>query len=262
SINAMIWSRGHKNDWEYFAAEADDPGWSYESVLTLYRRLEDWQGTPDPRRRGKGRLVHVEPARDPNPIAPAMLEPPRSLGIPTFDDQNGETMEGDGGLPSPMFEFTTVAACRCFVHILIPIWTGTISRCSAARSWYASHSPGKRAVAVEFLRDGQSHRIVARREIVLCLGAVNTPKVLMPSGIGTRAGIVVVQRLPGVGRYFRDHIIAPERSIPRHSRPAANLGGSPSLYSGDRRPFFSTTRVMVNVGGPGAPAKPRSPARD
>src|SRR6516162_9148558 len=88
SINAMIWSRGHKNDWEYFAAEADDPGWSYESVLTLYRRLEDWQGKPDPRRRGKGGLVHVEPARDPSPITPATLEAARSLGIPTFDDQN------------------------------------------------------------------------------------------------------------------------------------------------------------------------------
>ena len=97
SINAMIWSRGHKNDWEYFAEQADDLGWSYESVLSLYCRLEDWQGTPDPRRRGKGGLVHVEPARDPNPIAPAMLQAARSLGIPTFDDQNGEMMEGDGG---------------------------------------------------------------------------------------------------------------------------------------------------------------------
>ena len=54
SINAMIWSRGHKNDWEYFAEEAGDPRWRYESVLGLYRRLEDWQGAPDPQRRGKG----------------------------------------------------------------------------------------------------------------------------------------------------------------------------------------------------------------
>src|SRR6516225_11682321 len=52
SINAMIWSRGHKNDWEYFAEAAGDPRWRYESVLGLYRRLEDWQGTPDPQRRG------------------------------------------------------------------------------------------------------------------------------------------------------------------------------------------------------------------
>lgn len=97
SINGMVWSRGHKNDWDYFADEAGDPGWSYESVLGIYRRIEDWQGTPDPLRRGKGGLVYVEPARDPNPIAPAMLEAARSLGIPTFDDQNGKMMEGEGG---------------------------------------------------------------------------------------------------------------------------------------------------------------------
>ena len=97
SINAMIWSRGHKNDWEYFAEEAGHPRWRYESVLGLYRRLEDWQGTPDPQRRGKGGFVHVEPARDPNPIAPAMLEAAWSLGIPIFDDQNGEMMEAEGG---------------------------------------------------------------------------------------------------------------------------------------------------------------------
>jgi choline dehydrogenase len=73
SINGMIWSRGHKNDWDYFADEAGDPRWSYESVLGIYRRIEDWQGTPDSQRRGEGGLVYVEPARDPNPMAPAML---------------------------------------------------------------------------------------------------------------------------------------------------------------------------------------------
>jgi choline dehydrogenase len=73
---------------------------------------------------------------------------------------------------------------------------------------------GKRAVGVEFLRGGQSHRIAARREIVLSLGAFNTPKVLMQSGIGgqselARAGIDLVQHLPGVGRNFQDHIFVP-----------------------------------------------------
>jgi choline dehydrogenase len=111
---------------------------------------------------------------------------------------------------------------------------------------------GKRAVAVEFLRDGHAHRIVARREIVLCLGAVNTPKVLMQSGIGdeselTRAGIVVVQPLPGVGRNFRDHIIVPcvwEYETPL---PFRNNGGEatffwksdPSLDTPDLQPILA-----------------------
>jgi choline dehydrogenase len=65
SINLMIWARGHKNDWNHFAHETGDAGWSYESVLGIYRRIEDWRGTPDPLRRGKGGLVYVQPARDP-----------------------------------------------------------------------------------------------------------------------------------------------------------------------------------------------------
>src|SRR4029077_17423385 len=52
SINVMAWSRGHKSDWDFFASEAGDPGWSYESVLKIYRRIEDWHGVPDPKYRG------------------------------------------------------------------------------------------------------------------------------------------------------------------------------------------------------------------
>src|SRR5258707_6694479 len=97
SINVMAWSRGHKNDWDYFASEAGDPAWNYESVLKIYRRIEDWHGAPDPNYRGTGGPVSVQPAPDPNPIAPAMLEGARSVGIPTFENQNGRMMEGAGG---------------------------------------------------------------------------------------------------------------------------------------------------------------------
>src|SRR3979409_369106 len=70
SINVMAWARGHKNDWDYFASEAGDKAWSYESVLDIYRRIEDWHGAPDPDYRGTGGPVYVEPARDPRPLAP------------------------------------------------------------------------------------------------------------------------------------------------------------------------------------------------
>src|SRR5258707_2098397 len=97
SINVMAWARGHKNDWNFFAAEAGDTAWNYESVLNIYRRIEDWHGTPDSKYRGIGGPVFVQPAPDPNPIAPAMVEGARSIGIPTFQNQNGLMMEGDGG---------------------------------------------------------------------------------------------------------------------------------------------------------------------
>jgi choline dehydrogenase len=67
SINAMIWARGHKSDWDFFASEAGDPAWSYESVLNIYRRIEDWHGTPDPQYRGTGGPVLCSPGPIPTP---------------------------------------------------------------------------------------------------------------------------------------------------------------------------------------------------
>jgi choline dehydrogenase len=69
SINVMIWARGHKSDWDYFAAEAGDPAWSYESVLAIYREIENWQGVPDPARRGRDGLLYITPPIEPNPVA-------------------------------------------------------------------------------------------------------------------------------------------------------------------------------------------------
>jgi choline dehydrogenase len=184
SINAMVWSRGHKDDWDYFADEAGDSGWNYESVLGIYRRIEDWQGTPDALRRGKGGLVYVEPARDPNPIAPAMLDAARSLGIPTFDDQNGEMMEGEGGAAivnvriragRRLSVFRTYTYPYMDRHNLTVLTGALVTRIVL---------DGKRAIGVEFRRNGHSHQIAGRCEIVLSLGAINTPKVLMQSGIG------------------------------------------------------------------------------
>jgi choline dehydrogenase len=77
--------------------EAGDPGWSYESVLKIYRAIEDWHGAPDPKYRGTGGPVFIEPAPYPNPIAPAMIDSARLIGIPTFENQNGAIMEGEGG---------------------------------------------------------------------------------------------------------------------------------------------------------------------
>src|SRR5215831_3394749 len=75
SINAMIWARGHKSDWDFFASEIGDSAWGYESVLDIYRRIEDWQGTPDPRYRGTGGPVFVQPLqRDPNPAVQALFD--------------------------------------------------------------------------------------------------------------------------------------------------------------------------------------------
>jgi choline dehydrogenase len=93
SVNAMIWARGHRNDWDYFAAQSSDDAWNYDSVLATYRRIEDWCGAPDFTCRGTGGLLFIQPSPDPNPIAPAMVEGAGSLGIEMFDDAMGLMME-------------------------------------------------------------------------------------------------------------------------------------------------------------------------
>jgi choline dehydrogenase len=97
SINVMVWARGHKSDWDFFASESGDSAWSYDSVLGIYRRIEDWHGAPDPIHHGTGGPVFVLPAPEPNPIAPAILEGARSVGIATFENQNGRMMETKSG---------------------------------------------------------------------------------------------------------------------------------------------------------------------
>jgi choline dehydrogenase len=213
SINVMAWARGHKNDWDFFAAEAGDPAWSYESVLNIYRRIEDWHGAPDPDYRGTGGPVYVQPAPDPNPIAPAALVAARSVGIPTFENQNGRMMEGGGG--ASIFDVLARRGCRqsVFRSYVFPsmdrpnltVLTGAL----VTRITFDEYERN-RVTGVEFTHDGAIHRVGAGSEVVLSLGAIHTPKVLMQSGIGDHAelqrhGIPVVQHLPGVGQNLQDH---------------------------------------------------------
>ena len=261
SINVMVWARGHRNDWDHFAAAAGDPGWGYEAVLDLYRRIEDWQGTPDPLRRGKGGLVHVEPAHDPHPVAWAMLEGARSAGIPTFDDQNGALMEGEGGAAIANVRIRDgrrLSVFRTYAYPLmdrpnLTVLTGAL----VTRVLF----DGRRAVALEILHQGRSRRIAAGSEIVLSLGAINTPKLLMQSGVGdaddlARAGIGVVADLPGVGRNFQDHLFVPcvwearTPITPRNNAAEATFfwKSDPSLDTPDLQPFqleapFSTAET-------------------
>jgi choline dehydrogenase len=206
----MGWARGHKNDWDFFASEADDPAWNYESVLAIYRRIEDWHGAPDPRYRGTRRPVFVEPAPDPNPVAPAMLEAARSIGIPTVESNNGRMMESDGG--APIIDVIVRAGKRqsVFRSYVFPFMDrpnlAVLTRALVTRLTFE----GRRATGVEISYDGKTICVSAGLEVVLSLGAINTPKVLMQSGIGDQAelqrfGIPVVQYLPGVGQNFQDH---------------------------------------------------------
>jgi choline dehydrogenase-like flavoprotein len=210
SINGMGWARGHKSDWDFFASETGDPAWSYESVLNIYRRIEDWHGAPDPKYRGTGGPVFVQPAPDPNPIAPAMVEGARSIGIPTFEHHNGRMMEGDGG--AAIFDLRVRDGQRLSVFRSYTYPRMAQSNLTVLTNALVTRLTfdGKRATGIEFGYEGKIHRISVRCEVVLSLGAMHTPKVLMLSGIGDaaelrRLGIPLIQHLPGVGQNFQDH---------------------------------------------------------
>ena len=235
SVNAMIWARGHMNDWDFFAAEAGDSAWNYDSVLDVYRRIEDWRGVPDPKRRGAGGLLFVQPAPDPNPIAPAMVVGAASLGIKAFDDAMGPMMETDGGAALNNLRVRggqRLSVFRSYVYPAMDRPNLTVL-CSALVLRVLFEN--RRAVGVEVSYRGAVRRIRASCETILSMGAINTPTLLMQSGIGDAAelkrfGIPIVQHLPGVGKNFQDHVLV--SSIWEYVDPLAprNNGGEATAF--------------------------------
>ena len=235
SINVMVWARGHRADWNYFAAEAGDDAWNYESVLAIYRRIENWHGAADPGRRGQGGPMHVAPARAPKPTATLMLEAARSIGVPTFDSPNGAMMEADGGAAINDLivrdgKRQSVFRSYTYPRMAQPNLT-VLTNAQVARLLF----DGDKVVGVDVVLDGQPRQFRAEREVVLSLGAVNTPKVLMQSGLGpaselARHGIAVRQHLPGVGQNHQDHVSF--GCIWEYSEPqeVGNGGSEATLY--------------------------------
>jgi choline dehydrogenase len=212
SINVMLWARGHKSDWDYFAAQTGDPAWSYDSVLSIYREIENWQGTPDPARRGQNGLLYITPPIEPHPVATAMLGAATELGIPIFDDANGSMMEGPGGASYFNLRIRDGRRQSIFRSYTFPLMNQTnLTVLPGALVTRVLIERGA-AIGVECLRDGRLHRFHASQEVILSLGAIHTPKVLMQSGVGdaetlTSLDIPLVQHLPGVGANFQDHIM-------------------------------------------------------
>ncbi len=245
SINVLVWSRGHQADWDYFAAETGDPRWNHASVLEVYKRVEDWQGRPDPERRGVGGPVFLEPASEPGDLALAGLQAAGSLGIPSFAGENARLMESPGG--ATLSDFTLKGGRRrsIFRSYTYPAMRGKNLTVLTGTLVTRLIFEGARVTGVELLRGGKAVRVTAGKEVVLSLGAFQTPRLLMQSGIGDeeqlrRFGIPVVQHLPGVGRNLQDHTwfgCIWESSAPLPPQPTGVLAlfqkSKPSLPSPD-----------------------------
>ncbi|MFG1394400.1 GMC family oxidoreductase [Xanthobacter agilis] len=213
SVNGSVWARGHKHDFDNWAEAAGDAAWNYESVLAIYRRVEDWQGPKDAHRRGTGGLLNILQPENPIPLVAGLIEGAKAIGIPYVDDMNGAAMEGEGGcgLPNVLVQDGNqrVSMAATYIHPYMDRPNLAVLLCAEITRLEIS---GKRVTGVSFVRRGRSYTVSADKEVILSLGAINTPKLLMLSGIGDEQqlrahGLEVVQHLPGVGKNFQDHIL-------------------------------------------------------
>jgi len=235
SINAMIWARGHQSDWDHYAAETGDPGWSYQSVLDIYRSIEDYHGICD-LPRGKDGPMRVNQPDDPHPVALAMLESARSLGIPTFVSPNGRMMEAKNGCAIANVRATGGERLNSFDSYIRPVLERkNLTVLTEAMVDRLVIEKG-RAVGVDVVLQGRTQRFTASQQVVLSTGAINTPRILMQSGIGNEVelkqlGIPVVQHLPGVGENLQDHLVIPSVFEFYDEMPARSNGSEAMLYA-------------------------------
>lgn len=234
SINATIWVRGHRNNYDGWADAAGDPAWGYDNALNIFKRVENWQGKASPYR-GTGGKIWVQPSADPLPIAPAMLEAVKGLGMTVEDDLNGAREQTAGGF-ALMNQIIrdgrrSSMAQACIYPVLAKANLTVLTNTHVNRLIIENG----RAVGVEATRAGETLKLRAGREVVLCQGAIRSPQTLMLSGIGDKAelaehGIASSVHAPEVGKNFHDHILhggciweSPEQMAHRNS--GANASG-------------------------------------
>ncbi len=207
SVNAMVYIRGNPADYDQWAAQGNS-GWSYADLLPYFRRNEHnargadhWHGTGGP--------LHVSDAREPNPTSLKFVEAATQCGLPRNEDFNGAEQEGAGLYQVTQDDGRRWSAARAY---LTPI-RDTRPNLHVVTGAQATRIllEGRRAVGIEYVHNGQTMQAHCEREVILSGGAINSPQLLLLSGIGPaeelrRHDITVHHELPGVGENLQDHL--------------------------------------------------------
>lgn len=209
SINGMVYVRGHACDYDTWAQMGAD-GWSYADVLPYFRRMESWHDGGhggDPDWRGQNGPLHVSRGKRDNPLTRAFVEAGRQAGYELTDDYNGEKQEGFGPMEATIWQGRRWSAAEAYLKPALKRPNCELVRALAQR---VEITDG-RATGVEVKRGGRTEVITARREVILAASSINSPKLLMLSGIGPAAhlaehGIAVVADRAGVGQNLQDHL--------------------------------------------------------
>ncbi|MER8390738.1 GMC family oxidoreductase N-terminal domain-containing protein [Mesorhizobium sp. M1340] len=207
SINAMVWIRGAREDFDAWAA-AGNPGWGFDDLLPAFKALEDNQAGAD-QWRGVGGPLHVtDCSTSVHPLTKRYLAAANQAGLPLNPDFNGASQEGVG-----VYQITTrngrrMSAARAFLRPAMKRKNVRVEINALATKILFE---GKRAIGVEYLQNGATKTAGAGREIILSGGSVNSPQLLQLSGIGPSAllgalGIPVVHANENVGANLQDHV--------------------------------------------------------
>ena len=206
AINGMIFIRGHRWDYDHWA-ELGARGWDYQSVLPYFRRMERNERGEDTYRGGSGPLS-VSENRARYPLTEAWIEAAQQAGVARSPDLNGADAEGVDRIQLSQRRGWRHSTAAAYVRPALGWSNLTLELGAQVRRILVRDG---RAVGVEFVKDGQVRTVDARRGVVLCGGSLNSPRLLMLSGIGPAEhlrslGIPVVADLPGVGANLQEHV--------------------------------------------------------
>ena len=206
SINGMVYVRGHARDYDTWR-DMGAQGWGYADVLPYFKRMEHAHGGGDGAWRGHDGPLHITRGPRSNPLFNAFIEAGRQAGYPVTPDYNGAAQEGFGAMEATIWKGRRWSAANAYLRPAMKAGNVTVLRALASRVVFDAG----RAVGVEVRRGGNTEVIRAGREVILAASSINTPKILMLSGIGDGAalqshGIKVLAHRPGVGANLQDHL--------------------------------------------------------
>ncbi len=206
SINGMVFVRGHAQDFNHWR-DSGAQGWGYADVLPYFKRMENWSGGDDTIYRGHSGPLHVSRGTRKNPLFMAFQEAGRQAGYPVTEDYNGGQQEGFGAMEQTVFKGERWSAAKAYLRPALKRDNVSVVRGFARR---VIIKDGK-ANGVEIVRKRQVQAVRARKEVIIAASAINSPKLLMLSGIGPadhlkEHGIDVVADRPGVGQNLQDHL--------------------------------------------------------
>ncbi len=205
SINGMVYVRGHAHDFDHWA-EQGAAGWSYADVLPYFKRMEHshggevgWRGTDGP--------LHVQRGTRANPLYAAFIEAGRQAGFELTDDYNGSKQEGFGPMEQTIHNGRRWSTANAYLRPALKRKNVRLINGFARKVVIEN----QRAVGVEIETRGKVEVVKARREVIVAASSINSPKILMLSGIGPAQhlmdnGIAVVADRPGVGANLQDHL--------------------------------------------------------